>query len=311
MGIPVPPGFTVTTEMCTHYYAHNRRYPAELEAQVRQALSTVESLTGRRFGDPENPLLVSIRSGARHSMPGMMETVLNVGITEQTLPGLIAQTGDERFAYDAYRRLVMMYSDVVMEKAAGIEPAAGKGIRRTLDGQLDTLRTRRGVKSDVELPAPALKTLVRGFRKTVHERLGQPFPDDPWEQLWGAIGAVFASWMGKRAVEYRRIERIPDTWGTAVNVQAMVFGNMGDDCATGVAFTRNPATGENAFYGEYLINAQGEDVVAGIRTPAPLNAHSRNEQSRELPTLEQRMPRAYQELCSILWRLCRQFFMMI
>lgn len=307
MGIPVPPGFTVTTEVCTHYYAHDRRYPAELDAQVKEALATVEKLTGRRFGDPENPLLVSIRSGARRSMPGMMETVLNVGLTEKTLGGLVTQTKNERFAYDAYRRLVMMYSDVVMEKAAGREPATGKGIRRTLDDRLEALKRRRGYRTDVEIPAAELKNLVRRFKKTVHDRLGEPFPDDPWEQLWGAIGAVFASWMGRRAVEYRRIERIPDTWGTAVNVQAMVFGNMGDDCATGVAFTRNPATGENAFYGEYLTNAQGEDVVAGIRTPAPLNAHSRNEQSRDLPTLEERMPEAYRELCAIRDKLERRY----
>ena len=307
LGIPVPPGFTITTEVCAYYYAHGRQYPPELASQVEAALGVVEKATGRRFGDPENPLLVSIRSGARRSMPGMMETVLNVGLTEQTLRGLIAQTGNERFAYDAYRRLVMMYSDVVMEKGAGIEPAEGKGIRRILDARLAALKARRGYGSDLELTASDLKALVARFKKTVRERLGQPFPEDPWDQLWGAIGAVFASWMGKRAVEYRRIERIPDDWGTAVNVQAMVFGNMGDDSATGVAFTRNPATGENAFYGEYLINAQGEDVVAGIRTPAPLNAHSRNEQSRHLPTLEEVMPAAYRELVGIRDKLERRY----
>lgn len=307
LGIPVPPGFTITTEVCSHYYAHGRTYPPDLKPQVEAALARVERATGRRFGDPENPLLVSIRSGARRSMPGMMETVLNVGLTERTLQGLIAQTGNERFAYDAYRRLVMMYADVVMEKAAGIEPPDGKGIRRVLDSGLAARKARRGYKSDVDLTAGELKALVARFKKTVQERLGQPFPEDPWDQLWGAIGAVFASWMGKRAVEYRRIERIPDDWGTAVTVQAMVFGNMGDDCATGVAFTRNPATGENAFYGEYLVNAQGEDVVAGIRTPAPLNAHSRNEQSRGLPTLEERMPSAYRELVVIRDKLERRY----
>jgi len=299
LGIPVPPGFTITTEVCSHYYAHQRRHPAELKAQVENALSTVECLTGRRFGDPTNPLLVSVRSGARRSMPGMMDTVLNVGLTAGTLPGLIAQTGNARFAYDAYRRLVTMYSDVVMEKAAGVEPAGGKGVRKLLDERLDHVKRHQGYAADTELTVDDLTALVGEFKKIVHAALGKPFPDDPFEQLWGGIGAVFASWMGKRAVEYRRIERIPDEWGTAVNVQAMVFGNMGDDCATGVAFTRNPATGENAFYGEYLINAQGEDVVAGTRTPAPLNAASVTEQTRHLPTLAKLMPKAYQELDAI------------
>ncbi len=298
LGIPVPPGFTITTEVCRHFYAAGRRYPEDLQGQVVEALEKVGRATGRTFGSPENPLLVSIRSGARRSMPGMMETVLNVGLTEQTLAGLVSQTQNERFAYDAYRRLLMMYSDVVMEKGAGIEPQ-GKGIRKLLDERLDRVKHRRGYAADTELTADELKGLVVEFKDLIRKTLGQAFPEDPWEQLWGAIGAVFASWMGKRAVEYRRIERIPDTWGTAVNVQAMVFGNMGEDCATGVAFTRNPATGENAFYGEYLVNAQGEDVVAGIRTPAPLNVHSRNDQSRHLPTLEERMPAAYRELCAI------------
>ncbi len=303
LGIPVPPGFTITTEVCTQYYAHGRTYPAELKSQVEAALTWVEQTTGRRFGDPKSPLLVSIRSGARRSMPGMMETVLNVGLTSHTLPGLIAQTGNERFAYDSYRRLMMMYADVVMEKAAGIEREEGQGIRRILDEKLAALKKRRGYSSDVEIPASELQTLVGQFKNEVEKRLGQPFPENPWEQLWGAIGAVFVSWMGKRAVEYRRIEHLPDDWGTAVNVQSMVFGNIGDDSATGVAFTRNPATGEHAFYGEYLVNAQGEDVVAGIRTPAPLNEHSRNDQSRHLATLEEVMPQAYRELLSIRGKL--------
>ena len=307
LGIPVPPGFTITTAVCTHYYAHGRRYPAELNAQVEEALSTVEQVTGRRFGDSQNPLLVSVRSGARRSMPGMMETVLNVGLTPVTLPGLIAQTGSKRFAYDSYRRLVMMYADVVMEKAAGIEPADGKGIRKLLDERLDHLKRQRGYRADTELTADELQALVEEFKTKIRAALGKPFPDDPWDQLWGAIGAVFASWMGRRAVEYRRIERIPDDWGTAVNVQAMVFGNMGNDCATGVAFTRNPATGENTFYGEYLVNAQGEDVVAGIRTPAPLNRASGSEQSRHLPTLEEIMPEAYRELAAIRETLERHY----
>jgi pyruvate,orthophosphate dikinase len=306
LGIPVPPGFTVTTEVCAHYYAHHRGYPADLKAQVERALSAIEARTGRRFGDATNPLLVSVRSGARRSMPGMMDTVLNVGLTTRTLPGLIAQTGNERFAYDAYRRLVTMYSDVVMEKAAGIEPT-GKGIRKRLDEKLDHVKHTRGYALDTELTADDLQALVGELKQTVRATLGKPFPDDPFEQLWGAIGAVFSSWMGKRAVEYRRIEGIPDDWGTAVTVQAMVFGNMGDDCATGVAFTRNPATGDNVFYGEYLVNAQGEDVVAGTRTPAPLNAGSVTELSKDLPTLERLMPKAYQELEAIRRRLERHY----
>ncbi|MCX7750918.1 MAG: pyruvate, phosphate dikinase [Candidatus Bipolaricaulota bacterium] len=306
LGLNVPPGFTITTEVCTYYYAHGRSYPPELEGQVRDALATVERLTGRRFGDPRNPLLLSVRSGARSSMPGMMETVLNVGLTPATLKGLIAQTGNERFALDAYRRLITMYADVVMEKAAGIE-AEDEGIRRKLEHKLHRVKKRKGYRFDTELTAADLRALVRSFKRTVETTLGRPFPDDPWDQLWGAIGAVFASWMGRRAVEYRRIEGIPDTWGTAVNVQAMVFGNMGEDSATGVAFTRNPATGENAFYGEYLVNAQGEDVVAGIRTPAPLNDHSKNEQSKDLPTLAVRMPGIYRELEGVRAKLERHY----
>ncbi len=302
LGLNVPPGFTITTEVCTYYYEHGRTYPPELNDQVKQALATVERLTGRRFGDPKNPLLVSVRSGARSSMPGMMETVLNVGLTKGTLRGLVAQTGDERFAYDAYRRLIMMYADVVMEKAAGVDPG-DEGIRRRLEKKLVQAKRRLGYTADTQFTPAELRRLVRAFKAEVEKTLGHPFPDDPEEQLWGAIGAVFASWMGRRAVEYRRIEGIPDTWGTAVNVQAMVFGNMGDDSATGVAFTRNPATGENAFYGEYLVNAQGEDVVAGIRTPAPLNDHSKNDKSKDLPTLAERMPAVYAELEGIRRRL--------
>ncbi len=294
--LPVPPGFTITTEVCTHYYANKRRYPKELKAQVDAALAKVEKLMGKKFGDPKNPLLVSVRSGARKSMPGMMETVLNVGLSEKTISGLIALTNNERFVYDAYRRLVMMYSDVVMEKAAGIEPKDGKGIRKLLDERLEEVKQRRGYKSDTELTVDDLKMLIAEFKLKIQETLGKPFPDDPHEQLWGGVGAVFASWNGKRAIEYRRIERIPDEWGTAVTVQTMVFGNMGDGCATGVAFSRNPGNGENQFYGEYLINAQGEDVVAGIRTPAPINEYSKNDQSRSLPTLHETMPKLYGEL---------------
>ncbi|MDD5428563.1 MAG: pyruvate, phosphate dikinase [Candidatus Omnitrophica bacterium] len=300
--LPVPPGFTITTEVCNYYYENGKKYPKELKDQMSAAMSKVEKIMGKKFGDPANPLLVSVRSGARKSMPGMMETVLNVGLTEKTIAGLVKHTGNERFAYDAYRRLIMMYSDVVMEKAAGIEPK-GKGIRKILDEKLEDVKHSKGYKLDTDLTAKDLKDLVVEFKKTVKEVLGTPFPDSAEEQLMGGVGAVFASWNGKRAVEYRRIEKIPDEWGTAVTVQTMVFGNMGDDCATGVAFSRNPGNGENQFYGEYLVNAQGEDVVAGIRTPGPINDYSKNDQSKNLPTLSKIMPAIYKELDSIKTRL--------
>lgn len=305
--LPVPPGFTVTTEVCTYYYQNKKTYPKVLTSQVKDALANMEKITGKKFGDLKNPLLVSVRSGARKSMPGMMETVLNVGLTEKTIAGIIAQSGDERFAYDAYRRLIMMYADVVMEKAAGIEPKGGKGIRKTLDEKLEAIKHKKGYKSDTDLTAAELKALVVDFKKTVKKVLGKEFPEDPYEQLWGGIGAVFSSWNGKRAIEYRRIERIPDEWGTAVNVQAMVFGNMGEDCCTGVAFTRNPGSGENHFYGEYLVNAQGEDVVAGIRTPAPVNEYSKNDQSKAFTTLEKAMPVQYKQLYEIQKRLEKHY----
>ncbi|MFA5375736.1 MAG: pyruvate, phosphate dikinase [Dehalococcoidia bacterium] len=301
--LPVPPGFTITTEVCTYYYTHKRSYPKELKTGVDKALAHVEQLSGKKFGDAKNPLLVSVRSGARRSMPGMMDTVLNVGLNDTTIKGLIAQTKDARFAYDAYRRLIMMYADVVMEKAESIEPKGGKGIRKVLDERLEEIKKSKGYKSDTELTADELKALVVEFKKMVKNILGKPFPDDPQNQLWGGIGAVFMSWNGKRAVEYRRIEKIPDEWGTAVNVQSMVYGNMGDDSATGVAFTRNPGNGESHFYGEYLINAQGEDVVAGIRTPAPINEYSKNAQSKKLPTLEKVMPKIYKQLFEYQQRL--------
>ena len=294
--LPVPPGFTITTDVCTYYYDHKRSYPPQLVSQVNKAMTEVEKIMGKKFGDPKNPLLVSVRSGARKSMPGMMETVLDIGLNETTIEGLIAQSGDARFAYDAYRRLIMMYADVVMEKAAGIEPKGGKGIRKVLDEKLEAIKEKQGYKIDTDLTVDELKALVKDFKATIKIVLGKPFPDDPQEQLWGSIGAVFASWNGKRAIEYRRIEKIPHEWGTAVNVQSMVFGNMGDESATGVAFTRNPGNGENHFYGEYLLNAQGEDVVAGIRTPAPVNSYSKNAQSEHLPTLEEMMPKIYKEL---------------
>lgn len=301
--LPVPPGFTITTEVCTYFYNHNRSYPKELKGQVEEALKQVEKLMGKKFGDANNPLLVSVRSGARKSMPGMMDTVLNIGLNDDTVKGLIEKTNNPRFAYDAYRRLIMMYADVVMEKAEGIEPKDGKGIRKILDERLEEVKKSKGYKNDTDLTADDLKQLVTEFKQMVKEVLGKPFPEDPLDQLWGGIGAVFLSWNGKRAVEYRRIEKIPDDWGTAVNVQSMVFGNMGDDSATGVAFTRNPGNGENQFYGEYLVNAQGEDVVAGIRTPAPINEYSKNDQSKDLPTLEQTMPEIYKELYDIQKRL--------
>jgi pyruvate,orthophosphate dikinase len=301
--LPVPPGFTITTEVCSYYWANKRSYPKGLRELVGGSLARVEKLTGKKFGDPRNPLLVSVRSGARKSMPGMMETILNVGLTEATIPGMVAQTKNERFVYDAYRRLIMMYSDVVMEKAAGVAPEEDQGIRRRLERLMAEAKKRKGVTLDTELSAQDLKELCSRFKAEVQETLGRPFPDEPREQLWGSIGAVFASWMGKRAVSYRRIEGIPEEWGTAVTVQSMVFGNMGDDSATGVGFTRNPGTGDCRFYGEFLVNAQGEDVVAGIRTPEPINEASRSDQSRTLKSLEQIMPAAYRELADIVRRL--------
>ncbi len=309
--LPVPPGFTLTTEVCTYYWANKRTYPKNLKEVVAQNLAKVEALTGKKFGDPVNPLLVSVRSGARSSMPGMMETILNCGLTESTIPGLIKLTNNPRFVYDSYRRLIMMYSDVVMEKAAGIEPADDKGIRKQLERIMHDMKTSKGAKSDTDLTADNLKELSVQFKAKVKEVIGKEFPDNHIDQLWGSIGAVFASWMGKRAVSYRRIENIPAEWGTAVNVQAMVFGNMGDESSTGVGFTRNPGTGENAFYGEFLENAQGEDVVAGIRTPHPINESSRSEQSKNLKSLEQLMPAAYKELAAIRAKLERHYHDML
>ncbi len=305
--LPVPPGFTVTTEVCTYYYANKRNYPKTLNNEVMAAMKKIETLMGKKFGDAVNPLLVSVRSGARKSMPGMMETVLNVGLNEKTIPGLIKQSGSERFVYDAYRRLIMMYSDVVMEKAAGIEPEDDMGIRKQLEKVMAEMKKKKGVTLDTDLNAEDLKTLCKQFKIKVKEVLGKDFPDDPYEQLWGGIGAVFASWNGKRAISYRRIENIPDEWGTAVTVQTMVFGNLGNDSATGVAFTRNPGNGEGKFYGEYLVNAQGEDVVAGIRTPAPINSYSQSEHNKDLLTLEKGMPKIYKELYDIQLRLEKHY----
>jgi pyruvate,orthophosphate dikinase len=305
--LPVPPGFTLTTEVCTHYYANNRKYPSSLKAEVAVALKKVEKLMGKKFGDPNNPLLVSVRSGARRSMPGMMETVLNIGLTEKTIPGLIRQSGNERFAYDAYRRLITMYSDVVMEKAAGVEPKEGQGVRQQLERILNEVKKNKGVKTDSELDAEDLKRICARYKAKIKEVLGKEFPDEGMEQLWGGIGAVFASWKGKRAISYRRIESIPEEWGTAVNVQSMAFGNMGNTSSTGVAFTRNPGNGENQFYGEYLTNAQGEDVVAGIRTPAPINEYSQSDHNKNLPILSKENPKIYKQLEEIRRRLEKHY----
>jgi pyruvate,orthophosphate dikinase len=299
LGLPVPAGFTITTDVCTEYYQNNLKLPAELMPEVWEAMKKAEEAMGMKYGDRENALLVSCRSGARSSMPGMMDTVLNIGLCSETIPGLIKKTDNPRFVWDSYRRLIMMYADVVMEKAEGMEPADGKGIRKQLDEMLDEFKHARGYKSDTDLTAEELKDLADAFKKRIRQSLGNEFPDDASEQLEGSIKAVFKSWNGKKAVSYRRIEGIPDEWGTAVNVQAMVFGNMGDSSATGVAFTRNPATGDNLFYGEWLVNAQGEDVVAGIRTPNPLNDDTKNEQNKQLHSMQESMTGTYKELVEI------------
>ena len=284
LGLPVPPGFTITTEVCTHYYAHAHSYPETLKSQLITALQGIESETAHKFGDPQNPLLVSVRSGARASMPGMMDTVLNLGLNDATAAGLAAATGDSRFAYDSYRRFIQMYSDVVLDLDHGLFEEA-----------LDDLKFKMAAESDTDLSADALKTLVATYKSIVKAETGEDFPEDPLTQLWGAIGAVFASWMNSRAVTYRRLNDISAAWGTAVTIQAMVFGNMGTDCATGVAFTRNPSTGENIFYGEFLMNAQGEDVVAGIRTPLPLTQ------------LQSAMPEIFTQLLAIRQTLERHY----
>ncbi len=297
--LPVPAGLTITTECCTAYYQNNCQLPAGLMDEVHAGMKNMENIMGMKYSDPDNPLLVSCRSGARKSMPGMMDTVLNIGLCSKTIPGLIKKTNNPRFVYDSYRRLIMMYADVVMEKAEGIEPADGKSIRKQLDDMLDAYKEKMGYKSDTELKAEELKQLAEEFKVRIKEVLGTEFPDDAEAQLEGGIKAVFKSWNGKKAISYRRIEGIPDDWGTAVNVQTMVFGNMGEGSATGVAFTRNPATGDNQFYGEWLINAQGEDVVAGIRTPNPLNDDTKNEQNKHMHSMQELMPETYKELCEV------------
>ncbi len=313
LGLPVPPGFTISTEVCTYYYAHGRTYPPKLRDDARRALADVEKILGRRFGDPENPLLVSVRSGARASMPGMMDTILNLGLNDDTVQGLIRQSGNPRFAYDSYRRFVQMYGDVVL----GLKPEH-KDEEDPFEIALAEKKRTRGVTHDTELDADALRELVEEFKALVKMRKGVDFPYDPEEQLWGAIGAVFGSWMNARAITYRSIYRIPEGWGTAVNVQSMVFGNLGDDCATGVAFTRDVSAGEPGLTGEYLSNAQGEDVVAGIRTPFQITQHasrawaerngvSEDERRRDCPSLEERMPALSRELLGHAQRLERHY----
>ena len=292
LGLPVPPGFTITTDVCTHYYGNDQAYPEALREEVATALANVEAAVGAKFGDPQNPLLVSVRSGARVSMPGMMDTVLNLGLNDETVAGLGKRSSDPRFAYDSYRRFIQMYSNVVL----GVD-------HYNFEDILELAKEDKGVSLDTDLTADDLKAVVESYKRCVEDELGQPFPQDPEEQLWGAIGAVFDSWMIPRAVTYRRLHDIPENWGTAVNVQAMVFGNMGEDCATGVAFTRDPSTGSNRFYGEYLVNAQGEDVVAGIRTPQHLTIEGRKANGSTLPAMEEVMPEVFRQLDDVRRRL--------
>ncbi len=296
IGVPVPPGITLTTEVCTHYYKQGKNYPSDLAEQLEQKIAELESKISKKFGDPANPLLVSVRSGARVSMPGMMDTVLNLGINDQVAESLAEKSGNPRFVYDSYRRFVQMYGDVVL----GVD-------HYEFEHFIDLKKQDRGVDEDVALTAEDLKELVAEFKEKVLEVTGEAFPEDPKEQLWGAIGAVFNSWMIPRAITYRKLNDISEDWGTAVNIQAMVFGNMGDDCATGVAFTRDPSNGENSFYGEYLINAQGEDVVAGIRTPCPITIASKEKQASDLPAMEEVLPDIYQELVKIYQKLEKHY----
>src|SRR5471030_2218777 len=288
LGLPVPPGITITTDVCTYYYANDKRYPKDVEKQVTAGLAHIARITGKTFGDRTNPLLVSVRSGACASMPGMMDTVLNLGLNDITVEALAKKSGDRRFAYDSYRRFITMYSDVVL----------GVG-HEHFEELLDFHKERQGYSLDTDLTADDWAELIERYKKRVKDELGQAFPQDPEQQLWGAIGAVFGSWMNQRANTYRRLHNIPESWGTAVNVQAMVFGNMGETSATGVAFTRNPSTGERKLYGEFLINAQGEDVVAGIRTPQEITEIARKEAGSDKPSMERAMPAAFKELTRI------------
>ena len=296
IGLPVPPGFTITTEVCTAFYDNDRNYPAGLREQVEEALAAVGKAVGMSFGDPENPLLVSVRSGARASMPGMMDTVLNLGLNDETAAGLAQRAGDERFAYDSYRRFISMYSDVVL----GVD-------HHNFEEILEYYKEEQEYNLDTDLSADDWKDVIVRYKKRVEEELGHPFPQDVNEQIWGAIGAVFGSWRNRRAETYRRLHNIPESWGTAVNVQAMVFGNMGNTSATGVAFTRNPSTGERAYYGEFLVNAQGEDVVAGIRTPQSLTKKARVDGGDRLPSMEEAMPDAFAELAAVFERLEKHY----
>jgi len=292
IGLPVPPGFTLSTEVCTWFYDNGRSYPSELKDQVNAAIARLEQETGMGFANPENPLLLSVRSGARASMPGMMDTVLNLGLNRATAEGLAKRSGEKRFAWDSFRRFIQMYSDVVMDVDHGL-----------FEDALEDMKAVRGYVEDTDLSGDDFKTLVEQYLAIVQEESGEAFPEDPHEQLWGAIGAVFGSWMNARAMTYRRLNNIPAEWGTAVNIQAMVFGNMGDDCATGVAFTRNPSTGANVFYGEFLINAQGEDVVAGIRTPRNLTKREREESGSDQLSMEEAMPEVFTQLCDVRQKL--------
>ena len=292
IGLPVPPGFTLSTEVCTWFYDNGRSYPSELKDQVNAAIVRLEQETGMGFADPENPLLLSVRSGARASMPGMMDTVLNLGLNRATAEGLAKRSGEKRFAWDSFRRFIQMYSDVVMDVDHGL-----------FEDALEDMKAVRGYVEDTDLSGDDFETLVEQYLAIVQEESGEAFPEDPHEQLWGAIGAVFGSWMNARAMTYRRLNNIPAEWGTAVNIQAMVFGNMGDDCATGVAFTRNPSTGANVFYGEFLINAQGEDVVAGIRTPRNLTKREREESGSDQLSMEEAMPEVFTQLCDVRQKL--------
>ncbi len=296
LGLPVPPGFTITTEVCTAYYDNDKNYPTELKAQVDAALANVEAAMGKKFGDVNNPLLVSVRSGARVSMPGMMDTVLNLGLNDETVEGLAKLAGDERFAWDSYRRFIQMYADVVM----GVD-------HHEFESVLDDYKRENDLQQDTQITAEGWKELVAQYKEIVAEEADKPFPNDPQEQLWGAISAVFNSWMVPRAITYRRINDISEKWGTAVNVQSMVFGNMGEGSATGVAFTRDPATGENYFYGEYLINAQGEDVVAGIRTPQSLTKYGREKEGSDLLSMEESMPEVFSKLDALRLKLENHF----
>ncbi|MBU4332150.1 pyruvate, phosphate dikinase [Patescibacteria group bacterium] len=304
LGIPVPAGFTITTEVCTHFYQNNNAYPTGLETQVKAGISQMEKIMGAKFNDPDNPLLVSVRSGARVSMPGMMDTVLNLGLNPNTIQGLIKKSNNnERFAWDCYRRFVQMYGDVVL----GLKPK-NKQEQDPFEKIIEEVKDQKGIKEDTQLTTGDLKSIVEQFKAIVRERQAVEIPDDPWEQLWGGIAAVFKSWNTPRAIEYRRIHKISDDWGTATNVQSMVYGNMGADCATGVAFTRDPATGQKQFYGEFLFNAQGEDVVAGTRTPQQINASGRDalpegNPSKELETLQKIMPALYRQLDNIQTKL--------